>query len=64
MNISPERQTELMNLAACAIESQDHWDYGNWDGYIADGELTEDEWKWLCDNCTVLVDVAKNEDVS
>lgn len=53
-----------MNLAACAIESQDHWDYGNWDGFIEDGELTEEEWEWLRDNCTVIVDVAKNEDIA
>lgn len=63
MNITP-RQYELMNFAARAIESQDHWDYHNWDGFIEEGELTEGEWEWLRENCIVLVDVDKNEDVA
>ena len=64
MNITLERQTELMNLAAGAIESQDHWDYLSWDSFIGDEELTEEEWEWLRHNCTVIVKVVKNEDVA
>ena len=63
MNITLDRQTELMDFAARAIENQYLWDYHNWDGFIEGEELTEEEWEWLRNNCTVLVDVVKSEDL-
>lgn len=63
MNITSDRQTELMNFAAVAIENLEYWDYHNWDGFM-DDKLTEEEWEWLRDNCTVLVEVVRNEDLA
>lgn len=54
MNITSDRQTELMDFAVRAIENQDHWDYHNWGGFIEGEELTEEEWEWLRDAIIAL----------
>jgi len=54
-----ERQHELIEFAESSIEHQDHFDYHNWDGFIEDGTLTEEELDWLRENFEVYVELVR-----
>lgn len=55
MEVSKKRQKELFELIEGEFDSSSHLDYFNWDGYIQDEILSDEELTWLQENAEVVL---------